>query len=284
MVFRWRGGREKIWANPCTLPGLAGEGATAGKLTGTNQECLGSGHAELGKVRGLLLWRGDQGYHREFLPWGVCWQQGGREQLAGGEGTEVDRVGQSAVGGRLQAPAVCLRRNAEVTIKGVGIHIVGHPRHWGYLRPGGTGAAGCLHCGPLSGPGRRNTREISHPLTRETGDTRTSRPDENGPLNLDSVLCHDRTPRCRSQAPRGVLEIWPLDLLPIGESGGVETDRSEGRGGTGRYPIRGPIPRSTSIVAGDKDGGMADGADLNGKMGRNWVRRNGEITYSCDMA
>ena len=49
------------------------------------------------------------------------------------------------------------------------IHAAGHPLHWVRLRPGGTGAAGSLHTGLLSGPGRGNTRERGHMPTYEIG-------------------------------------------------------------------------------------------------------------------
>ena len=68
-------------------------------------------------------------------------------------------VGEKSSGGRPQAPAVCLLRTEEVTPTGEGIHAVGHTRHWGSLRPGGIGATGSLHTGPVPGPRRRNPRE-----------------------------------------------------------------------------------------------------------------------------
>ena len=43
------------------------------------------------------------------------------------EGAGVGEVGEETVRGRPQAPAFLLRRSAEVTPTGVGIHAAGHP-------------------------------------------------------------------------------------------------------------------------------------------------------------
>ena len=57
----------------------------------------------------------------------------------------------------------------------------GQPRHWGRLRPNGTGAEGHLHSGPIPGPRRENTGEGINPSSREIGGPRSSRPNKNGP-------------------------------------------------------------------------------------------------------
>ena len=93
----------------------------------------------------------------------------------------MDRVGENSGGGCPQAPAVRLRNNTEVTPTGVGIRASGHPWHWGCLRPGGPGAEGRLHSGPLPGTWRGNTREASHPPAHEIGGPGPPRPNKNGP-------------------------------------------------------------------------------------------------------
>ena len=69
--------------------------------------------------------------------------------MAGGEVTGVNGFCENAVGGLLQAPAVCVRTTAEFTSTGVVICAEGHPRHWGSLRTSGTSAEGRLHTGHL---------------------------------------------------------------------------------------------------------------------------------------
>ena len=155
--------------NPCTLLGPAGKGGTAGLLPVTDQEYLGRCCAECYKGGGMLPWYGDEVRQKESLTWGFCQRQGGRGQLAGGEGTGVDRVGENTVGGCSQATAFRLCRTKEITPTGLGICAAVHSQHWGRLRPGGTGAAGSLHSRPLTGPGRGNTRERTCPHTHETG-------------------------------------------------------------------------------------------------------------------
>ena len=91
--------------------------------------------------------------------------------MAGIEGAGVGGVGEITFGGHLQSPAFRLRRTAEVTPTGVGIHAAGHPRHWRRLRPGGTGVAVNLHIEPLPGPGGGNTRDRVHTPTCEIGGT-----------------------------------------------------------------------------------------------------------------
>ena len=81
---------------------------------------------------------------------------GWRRRFRGG------RSRKNPIGGRPQAPAVRLRRTAEVTSTGVGICAAGHPRHRRRLRPGGTGAAGNLHTVPLPGLGRGNNGARGH--------------------------------------------------------------------------------------------------------------------------
>ena len=83
----------------------------------------------------------------------------------------MDGVGEKPVWGCLQAPVVRLRNTTEVTPTGVGIHAASHPQHQRRLQPGGIGATGNLHTGPLPGPGRGNTRERGHTPTCETGGT-----------------------------------------------------------------------------------------------------------------
>ena len=74
---RGAGGGRGVRAHPGTLPGPAGEEATAGVLPGTDQECLGRGPVERGKVVGVHPWHGDEGRHWELLHWGFCQRQGG---------------------------------------------------------------------------------------------------------------------------------------------------------------------------------------------------------------
>ena len=45
----------------------------------------------------------------------------------------------------------------------------------------------------------------------------------------------------------------------------MEAERPVGRGGPGGDPSRGPCPRRTSLALGKEDGGMADGAAVNGE-------------------
>ena len=101
--------------------------------------------------------------------------------MAGREGARVGVFGKNTSGGLLQAPTVCLRRTAEVTSKGVFIRAAGHPQHWVCLRPSGTGTEGHFHTSPISGHRRGNTREGSHPLSRETGRPGPPRLDNNRP-------------------------------------------------------------------------------------------------------
>ena len=108
-------------------------------------------------------------------------RQGDRGQLAGGEGTGMDGVSESPVGGYLKAPTVRLHKTEKVTPTGVGIHAVGHTPHWRRLRPGRTGAAGNLHTGSSTGPGRGNTRYRGHTPTCETGGTRLPLSNKDGP-------------------------------------------------------------------------------------------------------
>ena len=67
------------------------------------------------------------------------------------------------------------------------------------------------------------------------------------------------------RGPGGVPGGETLYLPTREEGGGAETERPEGRGGPGREPSGVPGPRRKPIAAGNKYGGVADGAAVNGK-------------------
>ena len=75
--------------------------------------------SERGQGRGILQGHGYEGSHREPLPWKIHRRQEGQGHIAVREGAALGRVGEDTVGGRLQAPAVRLRRTEEVTPTGV---------------------------------------------------------------------------------------------------------------------------------------------------------------------
>ena len=86
---------------------------------------------------------------------------------------------------------------------------------------------------------------------------------------MDSVLCHHRTP-CRStQGPCGVQVGRPLGLPLKKIDGGLEAERPAERpeerpavgGGPDRNHYRGPSLRRMLSATGDKDRGLADGAE-----------------------
>ena len=60
----------EIWAHPGTLPGLAGEVATVGLLTGYDKEYLVRGPSERGKEIGVILQHENKGCHGESVPRG----------------------------------------------------------------------------------------------------------------------------------------------------------------------------------------------------------------------
>ena len=73
-------------------------------------------------------------------------------------------------------------------------------------------------------PGRGNTRERSHTPTGETRRTCLSLFEEDGPWELDGVLCHHRTPLHIAHGPGGVPDSAPPHLPPRGKNGGAEAE------------------------------------------------------------
>ena len=85
---------------------------------------------------------------------------------------------------------------------------------------------------------------------------------------MDSVICHHKTPRCSAQMTGGVTDRRPLGLPPRGMDSGAEAECPTGRGGPVGNHHWGPSPRCMSTAAGNKDGGLADSAAVNGKQDR----------------
>ena len=135
--------------------------------------------------------------------------------------------GGGSVWGRLQAPSVHLRRTAEFTPTGAGIHAAGHPWYQGCLWPGVTKSVGNFCTGPLLGPGIENTREKVHTPTCEIVGTGSPWSNKYGPWELDSVLCHHRTPHCSTQGPGVFPGGGPLHLPPQGRDCDAEAERPD---------------------------------------------------------
>ena len=76
------------------------------------------------------------------------------------------------------------------------------------------------------------------------------------------------TPRHSTQGPGGVLDGKPLGLPLRGSYGGLAAEHTTGGGGPGRDHRRGPSPRCTSTLTGDKDRGLSDGVALHGEWDR----------------
>ena len=86
---------------------------------------------------------------------------------------------------------------------------------------------------PFPGPKRGGNRERGHMNSSKTGGTGPTRPDEDGPRELDSVLCHHRSTCCSAQGAGRVLDGVPLGLPPRETDCNAEAERPAGGGSPG---------------------------------------------------
>ena len=135
-----------------------------------DQDYLGRSPAECSQSRVILPGNGHKSCHRETLPWRFHWQTVGKDHLVGQEVERVERCREDAIGGGPQVTAVRLRRTAEVTPTGVGVHAAGRPRHRVRLWTSRYIPPGHVHTSTI--PGRRigNPGAGGHPYaSKEAG-------------------------------------------------------------------------------------------------------------------
>ena len=83
------------------------------------------------------------------------------------------------------------------------------------------------------------------------------------PQELEGVLCYHRISRRSAQGGGGFQDRKPRHLHARRDLRVEEEERNAVGGGTGGYPREFPCPSCTPLAAGDKYGGMADGAAIN---------------------
>ena len=110
-----------------------------GILSRSHQEHLGGLGAECTPGQGILPRDGGTGGHGEPIPRGLSRGAGDGGTVVAGEGGGVGGIRQNPSRGGPQAPAVHLRRSAEVTPTVVGIRAAGHPRDQQRVRASGGG-------------------------------------------------------------------------------------------------------------------------------------------------
>ena len=101
--------------------------------------------------------------------------------MAGRQDHRVGGVRVDPQRGFPQAPTVRIYRTAEVTPAGVGIRVVGYPRHRQRLRPGGEGSAIDLRAVSVQGTRGGITGERGHPPASKIGGIGPSLPKSDGP-------------------------------------------------------------------------------------------------------
>ena len=69
MVCQQRGGGGQFWGHTIPPTGPTGEGASAGRLPGSNQDHIGCSLVERCQSGGFLSRDGVEGGHRKTLPW-----------------------------------------------------------------------------------------------------------------------------------------------------------------------------------------------------------------------
>ena len=128
---------------------------------------------------------------------------------------------------------------------------------------------GIFPTGYLLGSRIKDPGAGGHPPDSEAGEYGPTRPNKEGPRELNSFLCHHRTSCCSIKGTGGVLDGIPCHISQRGDRISAEAEFHVGRGGNGRDPRGLPLPSRTPLAAGGKDGGMADGTAVHSQRDGN---------------
>ena len=142
---------------------------------------------------------------------------------------------------------------------------VGHFWHRVRLQTSKEGTQGLLCSGPLTRRRIMDPGAGCHLNASVTGGSGHNRPDNDGPWELDGVLCHHRKYHSSTKGPEGFQDGRPRWISKEGARRGVLAKCKAFRGGTGNKPGGYPRPSCMPLMASDKDRVMAEGASVENK-------------------